>query len=296
MKHEQIMINDKANVTSYIIEGDEQIRSAIIICPGGGYLKVSSHEGECVALRFNNANYHAFVVEYSTYSNQPDKMQYPSQLIELANVVKLIREHANEWKIKSDQIHILGFSAGGNIAASYGNLWNSELLKAVSEQEELLRPTSILLAYPLLDYFMIMEKMETVKDLRVDLERVTSESKQIMNMTQLIEASNQCFLGNRRPNDDMLKKASPLYHIGAQTPPTFIWHTVEDELIPVRQVLTYVNILLDFEIPCELHIYEKGHHGLSLGDMSSSCKATNHDKSVQTWISLAILWLQNQIQ
>lgn len=288
MIREKILLGDNENVhlTTYILESlnENQKRPAVIICPGGAYLYTSKREGECVALKFNTKGYHAFVLDYSTYEVAPNNCKHPQQLLELAASVKMIRENANIWGIDKDKIVIVGFSAGGNLAANYGNYWHKELLDKITKDKEELRPNALILSYPLLDYVYNDEKT-----------RLLSSSTCNSNVEMMLSA-NKVFLGEEVPSLEKQKEVSSYYNITSNTPPTFIWHTFEDELVYVAPSISYAKKLSEMGVPCEIHIYESGQHGLSLADETSARNETQINKNVATWFDMAINWLDKRMK
>lgn len=284
--------NDKIYVDTYIMSPRENNakRPAIIVCPGGAYLQCSPREGECVALKFNAAGYHAFVLEYSTDATEPDKCTFPTQLMELKKVMSLIFEHEKEWQIDIEQISLIGFSAGGNLAGCYGSYWNSDLLK--TEDNLTYRPAAVILCYPITDYIIYDEENKKKASLSVDMGEVTGKVDMMQMLLELIHKSNKAIAGVEEMSNEVKMQLSPAYHISQDTPPTFIWHTFEDNLVTVLQSLSYAAELKRHKIPCEIHVYEKGDHGLSLADETCALKPTQLEPHIATWFGLAVEWLQ----
>ena len=284
--------NDKIHVDTYIISPKENNakRPAVIVCPGGAYLQCSPREGECVALKFNGAGYHAFVLEYSTEATAPGRCEFPTQLLELKKVMALIWEHEKEWQIDTEQVNILGFSAGGNLAGCYGSYWNSDLLKA--EDRLAYRPAAVLLCYPLVDYVINEEENSKSMSTIVDMGEVTGKVDMRQMMLELTHKSNKAIAGVEEMSNEDKMRLSPAYHISEDTPPTFIWHTFEDHLVTVLQSLSYAAELKRHNISCEIHVYEKGDHGLSLADETSALKQSQIEPHIATWFDLAVEWLQ----
>ena len=100
------------------------VRPTVIVCPGGGYHFTSKREGEPIALKLISAGLNAVVVHYSCAP-----ARFPCQLLELSSVVAKVRENAEEWNVDTNKIVVMGFSAGGHLAASYGTLWNKDFIK-----------------------------------------------------------------------------------------------------------------------------------------------------------------------
>lgn len=230
-------------------------RKAVIICPGGGYEFTSEREGEPIAMKYLQAGIQAFVLWYSV---RP--AVFPMALMELAESVRFVREHAEEWGIDPDQIVVTGFSAGGHLAGSLSVLWNKGFLApSLDTTEEMIKPNGSVLCYPV----------------------ITSGEK-----------------AHRGSFDALLRGVDPEYlevtslekQVDAGTPPTFIWHTWTDELVPVENTLLYMDALRKNGVSCEAHIFAEGHHGLSLATKDVESVPV---PEIQPWIDLAITWVNN---
>lgn len=253
-------------LTTYIIDSSESFiineRPMIIICPGGGYCHVSDREGEMLALQFLSAGYHTAVLRYSV-----SPANYPTQLLELAKSVALIREHSKEWHIIPDKIFIQGSSAGGHLAASYGCFWKKDFivqqtLKAGTDPE-LLRPNGLILSYPVI---------------------TSGEHAHRGSFVEL--------LGDRY--QELVDEMSLEYKVNSDTPKTFLWHTFEDDTVPVENTMLFMQALKAKSIPFECHIYPKGVHGLSLGnELTLSPNKSELQLEIGTWIELAKTFVKN---
>ncbi|MFT8349601.1 alpha/beta hydrolase [Clostridium saccharoperbutylacetonicum] len=296
MINKKIQLGNNENVclTTYVVEclKQNEKKPAIVVCPGGGYLGLSLKEKECVAIGFNQKGYHAFTLEYSTLSNAKDKSVFPEPLIELAKAIKIIKENSDEWNVDTNKISIIGFSAGANLAANYGVYWNKELLKEVDSNAENLKINTLILCYPLLDFELNDEILKRRYNEVIDSGQVTGENSMEKFALDMMKKSNKAFLGEEEPSIEQMHMVSPVYNISPSVPPTFVWHTFEDGLITVQQSLKYASKLKESNIPCELHIYEKGQHGLSLADETSATKDSDINKNVSTWFQLAVNWLK----
>ena len=238
MKHETIDLLKQPTqygfmptLKTYILDNVEsdRLRPAVIVFPGGAYRGCSYREGERIALGYNNAGFHSFVLNYRTAPHR-----YPASLIDAANAVRYVRSHSDEWKTDPDKIVIVGFSAGGHLAASLSTLWNNE--KAFTNEEILSqrhKPNACILGYPV----------------------ITSGEK-------AHAGSFENLLGEQA-TEEMLEFLSLENRVTEKTVPTFLWHTYEDMAVPVENSLLYAAALAKYRIPCELHIYPTGPHGLS---------------------------------
>lgn len=247
---------------TYLWEPSEEMaikkRPVVIICPGGGYCYVSDREGEPLALQFNAMGYHAVVLRYSV---APAK--YPTALLELGRVVVTLREKEEEWGIDASRIFVMGSSAGGHLAASYACFWTEEFLqKQLDCEEEQLRPNGLLLNYPVITSGQYAHR-----------------------------ESFQNLLGEQY--DMLVEKMSLEYQVNSNTPPTFLWHTLEDGVVPIENSLLFVKALHEHHISAELHVFPQGGHGLSLANENT---ATSYWSEVvtgcQSWIRLAQIWLK----
>lgn len=262
----EIMVDqNKATLTTYVLNNYEEIdsnrtRPMVIVVPGGGYHHVSDREAEPVAIQMNAMGYHACVLKYSVY---PAK--YPTALVQLAKAVTLVREHAQEWGVRSDRIIVAGFSAGGHLAASLGTLWNEEFLEKLMGIDKLnYKPDGMILSYPVI--------------------------------TSGTYAHHDSFRGLLQERYEELAEAMSLEkRVTNTTPPAFIWHTFEDGLVPVENSMLFAAALREQNIPFELHIYPRGAHGLSLSkeETKSSKYPMKEQPECQNWITMAGIWIQN---
>jgi acetyl esterase/lipase len=269
MIYQQIQLNDGediATLTTYLLDNSCEIdsnrtRPLVIICPGGGYRFLSDREAEPIAIQFNAMGFHACILRYSVY---PAK--FPTAMTQLAKAVAFARGHAKEWNVRSDRIVVAGFSAGGHLAASLGTLWHEKFLEDIMKQpKENYQPNGMILAYPVI----------------TSGEYAHRDSFVAMLQDQY---------------DELLDQVSLEKQVTEFTPPAFLWHTFEDTVVPIENVLLFTQSLNEKKIPFELHIYPRGGHGLSL-----ATEETRHTNDVgrplqsecQNWITMAGTWLRN---
>ncbi|MGI8384871.1 alpha/beta hydrolase [Robertmurraya sp. P23] len=289
---------DYVYLQTYILENSmefqtDQTRPAIIICPGGGYLGTSDREAEPVALRFASQGYHTFVLRYTTYfkewvkdfNNLPtpnEQSAYPQPLYDLAQAVLLIKEHASKWLVDPEKIAVCGFSAGANLAASMGVQWNSALLKEkFSVESDVFKPSAVILGYPLVDYQLMKEKVDTEAD---------QFAKGFWNI------ASKAVFGTATPTEEQLFEVSPVNFVSPQTPPTFIWHTADDSLVYAENALRFATALAQKKVPYELHVFESGVHGLSLCDETTANNPSHLNEDCKVWFDLATNWLKKQFK
>jgi len=255
-------IGEDAILTIYAIDNSPEFdmnkkRPTVLICPGGGYGMTSDREAEPVALRFLRHGFNAAVLRYSCAP-----AHYPAQLIEVSAAMALLKRRA-EYNIDRDKIAICGFSAGGHLAASLGVLWKEPIVSAelkLSSGEN--RPHAMILSYP-----------------------VISSGEFSHN------GSFQNLLG-KSPEPALLAKLSLENEVCTDTCPAFIWHTANDDVVPAENALLFAAALKKAAVPFELHIYDRGPHGLSLADDSVPiCKNMEEHRHIRSWFDLAIEWL-----
>lgn len=235
-------------------------RPAVIVCPGGGYQWRSDREGEPVALQFMAMGCHAFVMDYSVAPNR-----FPTALLELAEAVALIREHAVEWTVDPEKIVVCGFSAGGHLACSLGVFWNQRFVyENIGKKAEAVRPNGLILCYPV-----------------------------ITSGEFAHEGSLENLVGENASQED--KAAFSLEKwVGPHMPGTFLWHTYSDGTVPVENSLLLAMAMKAHGVGLELHIYPHGKHGLSLANEETGGSQKDRiEPECQSWIHLAGTWISN---
>ncbi len=269
MLHETIKLSvsgsqDYARLVTYIQEYSDQIaieeRPLIVLCPGGGYGHTSDREAEPVAFKFLAMGYHVAILRYSV---APAK--YPTALLELASAVKLIREKAAEWHVDTNKILVQGCSAGGHLAASYGCFWKEDFIakELGLKDSEILKPNGMILCYPVITSGEFAHR-----------------------------GSFECLLGEREA--ELGAKMSLENQVTSDTPKAFIWHTFEDGAVPVENSLFMAMAMRKANVPCELHIYPRGGHGLSLANKLTLGQSRKENQpECETWIDLAHTWVEN---
>lgn len=253
----------KARFIGYVIDNSPEIdmqrrRPAVLVIPGGGYAMTSDREAEPIALKFLSAGYQAFVLRYSVSPSR-----YPVALIEAAEAMRLIREHADEWHVDADHVATIGFSAGGHLAANLATSAGDDDLRAHGYDPDAVRPNALMLAYPVVTSGKFAHR-----------------------------GSFDELLGpDHKADTDRLEAVSIERHIDAVTPPVFVWHTMTDRTVPVENTLMLVQACKRAGVQVEAHLYPEGDHGLSLGTKESMWGGQDGVPCVQSWPQLAIDWL-----
>ncbi|WP_099469785.1 alpha/beta hydrolase [Konateibacter massiliensis] len=260
MIHEKIEIRDgefQAELSTYIVDNTvepDKIRPLVLVCPGGGYVMTSPKEGEPIALQMNSFGIHACVLNYSCAP-----AEFPTALNQVAKSVKLIRENAKKWHVDPSKIIVLGFSAGGHLATSFGVFWNKEfLLRELNLKPEQIEPNGLVLCYPV-----------------------------ITSGEHAHTGSFENLLGDRKDDTNWRELVSLEKQVDGTMPKAFIWHTYEDGAVPVENALLLANAMRKAKVPFALHIFEEGGHGLGLGTEETGQVV----EEVQPWIKMAGDWI-----
>lgn len=273
MIHKKIEIKARGmeavgNLYTYFLDSSIEMRPnekrpVILMCPGGGYEMTSDREAEPMAMQFLAMGYHVAILRYSV-----SPVRYPAALLQVAESVLYLKEHADEYHIDPEKIVVQGCSAGGHLAANYGIAWNSPFLTKLMGMEndpERFRVAGLLLCYPVI----------------TSGEKAHEESFRNLLGEQYEEKKEELSLENQVTPD---------------TPPTFLWHTATDETVPVENSLYFFQACLQQGVSAELHIYPVGGHGLSLAN-EETCRANGIgvQKECQSWIGLAQTWLEEML-
>lgn len=252
-----ILIVEKVSIPSYQyfrVASDNTKRPCVIICPGGGYaILAAGHEGSDLANYFNSIGVNAIVLKYRipNAENQIDKTIAPLQ--DAQQAMLLARTNAENWGIDKNKIGVMGFSAGGHLAASLATHYSD--IKIENPSKISLRPDFQLLIYPVISF-----GPEGHEGSRINL------------------------IGNA--NDEKTKKAIDYFsnekQITKDTPPAFLVHSKDDDAVPVAGAIHYYDNLIAHKVPAELYLYEKGGHGYGMKNATSEID----------WTSLMKTWMQ----
>lgn len=235
------------HLVPYLLAGDAS-RACIIVCPGGGYVQHAPHEGEPVAQWLNGLGISAFVLSYRLMP-----YRHPFPLLDAQRAIRLVRNRSQEFGIDPQKIGMLGFSAGGHLAATAGTLFDAGQ-SGVSDPVERVscRPNALVLCYPVI----------TLGEFGHDWLRFV--------------------LLGENPTPDQIRLLSSETQVTPQTPPAFLWHTANDESVPVKNSLLFANALSRHKVPFELHIFADGKHGLGLAQ---------ENPALSLWTKACANWL-----
>jgi acetyl esterase/lipase len=215
---------------------DEKIATgaAVIICPGGGYEMESYRlEGTVIAEAFLRKGIAAFILKYRLPSDSImiDKSIGPLQ--DAQQAIKTVRMHAGEWKINPAKIGIMGFSAGGHLASTAGTHFDKSYVP--NEEKTNLRPDFMILIYPVI----------SMKD-------------------ELTHRGSRNALLGKTPTKELMDLFSNEMHVNSNTPPTWLTHTGDDNVVTVENSIRFYQELIRNKVPSEMHLYPKGNHGFIL--------------------------------
>ncbi len=243
---------DTPTITPYVVTGKGVAPTAIVICPGGGYYRLAmNYEGYDVASWLNKNGISAFVLKYRL----GPKYHYPNELLDAQRAIRWVRAHANEYGNKEDQIGIMGFSAGGHLAATAGTHFDNGKQDPQDDiDKRSCRPDFMILAYP-----VITMRTQTTH-----------------------QASLRNLLGDH-PDPALVTLLSDELQVTSKTPPAFLFHTTEDAVVPVENSISFFLALRRAGVPAEMHIYLKGHHGVGLAPK---------DPILHTWTDHLLDWLK----
>jgi acetyl esterase/lipase len=213
-------------------------RPAMVICPGGGYGRLASHEGDHYARWLNEHGIAAFVLKYRL---GPDGYRHPAMLQDAARAVRTVRAGAAGWNIDPQRVGIMGSSAGGHLASTLLTHFTAGDQKAADPVERVSsRPDLGVLCYPVIT----LSEPFTHRGSRSNL------------------------LG-AHPSGKLVRELSNERHVTSNTPPCFLWSTADDPAVPVENSLAFASALRQARVPFALHLYEHGRHGLGLGTRES---------------------------
>jgi acetyl esterase/lipase len=224
--------------------------AAVIIFPGGGYrINAAGHEGADVARKLNEYGITAFVVKYRIPNDDAMSDRKTAPLQDAQQAIAHVRENAVRYGINSERVGIMGFSAGGHLASTAGTHFETPLL----DYKVSVRPDFMILAYPVISFDSLVGHL----------------------------GSRDHLLG-KNPDESLVRYYSNDEQVNDKTPPTFLIHAADDDVVKVENSIRFFSALRKFGIPSELHVYQKGGHGFGL--------VNRHSKDL--WLERCINWMQ----
>lgn len=261
MTRQDIVLDDgEARLILYLHETDAEIRTnhhvrpCVLVCPGGGYVRCSEREQDPPALAFFAAGYQVGILLYSVQ----EKAAGLRPLRQASLALMELRRNCDQWRIDPHSIAVLGFSAGGHLAASLGTLWNHpRLVSMLDTCDGMNRPDALVLCYPVITTGSLSHEGSALNVSGGD-----------PDLREFLSLENQ---------------------VTDTVPPVFLWHTMDDDTVPVENSLLFVSALHRYGVPTECHLYPSGVHGLSMcneevGTVNGHCAG---------WFSLCLDWLND---
>lgn len=245
---------DTPTLTVYLPRNTQVGMTAVIVLPGGGYRNLAmNHEGRQVANYLNAAGLAAFVLKYRL----GPRYHHPIEMDDAQRAIRIVRSHAADWHIDPARIGIMGFSAGGHLAATVSTHFDSGQPAAADPVDRAAsRPDFAILAYP------------------------------VISMTEAWthQGSKTNLLGDNAPAE-LARSLSADLAVTPQTPPTFLFQTDADTTVPAENAVSYYLALRKAGVPAEMHIFQNGPHGLGLA---------LDDPALGQWPGLLLNWLRTR--
>jgi acetyl esterase/lipase len=227
-------------ITMYKAEHPSAKKTAVIICPGGGYgMLAASHEGSDVAQAFNSWGITAFVLKYRLPDDSIMINKENGPLQDAQRALQLVRQNAKLWDIDPGKIGIMGFSAGGHLAATASTHFNKPVID--NPDNISLRPDFSLLIYPVISF--------------------------TDSLTHMGSRNN---LIGKNASPEKIKEYSNELLVNEQTPPAFLVHAIDDGAVKKGNSIQYYDALQRNKVPAEIHLYQQGGHGFGMNNKTTS--------------------------
>ena len=252
-KHISISKISRPTYTFFPAPTDKTNGTAIVVCPGGGYMNnAAGHEGYEVAKALNEMGITAIVLKYRIPNDTSMVNKEIGPLQDAQRAIQVVRQHAKEWNVDPGRVGIMGFSAGGHLASTAG----THFTKAVIDNKENtnLRPDFMILLYAVISFSDSLAHMGS--------------------RNQLI---------GKTPSAEKIKEYSNELQITPQTPPAFLVHAGDDKTVKVQNSINFYLSLLANKVPAEMHIYPGGGHGFGMDNPTTKDKWM---ESLQNWLDM----------
>lgn len=267
MKNKIFYLNNEKTIylKAYLLDRVESVpfgekRPAILIFPGGGYEYLSEREAEPIAMHYLAEGYNAFVLYYACCK------KYPAALMDAAYSILKIRERADEFGIDPNKVAVWGASAGAHLAGCLATMWGeTALLKALGCNAEDLRPNAAILSYPV-----------------------------ISGITSPHQGSFNVLLGEDPSRSD-LSRLSIENRVTPKTPPCFVWCTANDDCVSAHNSLVFAKACVSNKVPCELHMFDEGPHGLSDCSKNTGWNEYFYNENCRQWIAMSVRFLEKYV-
>lgn len=249
--------HDVPTLTVFLPRPERRTGAAVVVFPGGGYGGLAGHEGQGYAEWLCGYGVTAFVLRYRLGSKG---YRHPAMWNDASRAVRVVRARAEEFGVDVGRVGVMGSSAGGHLASTILTHWDrgaADAEDAVERQSS--RPDFGILCYPVIS----------------------------MREPLAHRGSRRNLLGDE-PAPELIDLLSNQEQIGAETPPTFVWHTADDAVVKVGNAYAFADGLARAGVPHELHVYPAGRHGLGLGARSPAGRAPGE---LLDWTSRCVVWL-----
>lgn len=224
---------DIPTLTPFPADAAKRTGATMLIFPGGGYGNLAEHEGTGYAEWFAAHGIDAYVLKYRLGSNG---YRHPIMLGDAARALRMVRSFAKRDGLDPARVGVIGSSAGGHLASTLATHFDAGQRDATDPIErESSRPDLAILCYP------------------------------VITLGEFAHAGSRKNLLGDNPSAELVAQLSNELQVTKDTPPCFVWHTVEDQTVPVENSLQFAAALRRAHVPFSLHIYEKGAHGLGFG-------------------------------
>lgn len=241
---------------AFLVPKSENKGTTVLICPGGGYERLSHiYNGFQFAKWYNAHGINAFVLIYRLPHQKDLQQRELAPLQDAQRAIRMIRANAKRWELLQDKIGVMGISAGGHVASTLGTNFDDVSVIKDSLDPFSYRPDFMILLSP------------------------------VITLGQYAHpGSRRNFLGPDTTKT-MIEKYSSDLHVSSQTPPTFIVHAQNDSTVPVKNSLLFYNALIDNRVAASIHVFPQGGHGIKLVD---------NPGSTDLWLNLLELWLNEK--
>jgi len=245
---------DKPTLTIWRPAPDKSTGDAVVICPGGGYgFLAVDHEGRQVAEWFNGLGVTAIMLKYRI----APRYRHPAPMQDVQRALRAVRAGAQSLQIHAGRVGVMGFSAGGHLASTAATHFDEGNPNSADPVERLsCRPDFAILCYPVITFTDPFTHAGSRKNLLGD-----------------------------KPDPALVELLSNERQVTEKTPPTFLFHTSEDTAVPPENSLMFYVALRKARVPAEMHIYEKGRHGVGLAQQ---------DPVLATWPARCADWLRGR--
>jgi acetyl esterase/lipase len=229
--------NNVPTLTIHLAPKDSANGCAVVVCPGGGYSgRATGHEGKDIVAWLNQRGVHAFVLKYRTVGESKIKPPLePGPMLDVQRAIRIVRARARDYGVDPQRIGVWGFSAGGHLASTAATHFDVTSDSADPIEKVSCRPDFAILAYP------------------------------VITMTEKTHLGSRNNLLGSKPDRKLIDFYSNEKQVTARTPPTFLFHTVQDRAVPIENSRLFKEACEKAGVPVELVEYEKGQHGVGLG-------------------------------